>query len=226
MIVAIDGPAGAGKSTLAKAIAEHLGFLHIDSGAMYRAVALAALDRGITPDKRLEISHLAAQISIFLEAGKVLLDGQDVTKRIRTPEIAAAASQVAAIPGVREALRNKQRDYASAGNVVMDGRDIGTEIFPEAELKLYLDANVDERASRRLHDIQNLGRDASIEDVKREMQERDERDSKRDVAPLRQAQDAVYLDTSGMSVQQVVELVEQLIAERTGRVAFAGKDPA
>lgn len=214
MIIAIDGPAGAGKSTLAKAIAQRCEFLHIDSGAMYRAVALAALEQGIALNDAESLTALCRRVQLELDGRSVRLGGRDVTTAIRTPEVAQGASMVSAISGVREAMTSLQRRFAERGDVVMDGRDIGTEVFPHAELKLYLDASGDERARRRLHDIEALGRHDSIEHVKQDMDDRDKRDRERKVAPLRMAADAILLDTTGVGIDELVERVGVMIAER------------
>jgi cytidylate kinase len=214
MIVAIDGPAGAGKSTVAKAIAAQFGFQHIDSGAMYRAVALAARDQGAGWKDADGLARVAARIRIEFEGARILLEGLDVTQEIRTPEIAQGASIVASVPGVRDALTGQQRALARRGDVVMDGRDIGTVVFPHAELKLYLDAATDERAERRYHDLESQGRHPSLPEVRQELELRDQRDKTRATAPLRPAPDAVILDTTKLPVEEVIQRVAALIRER------------
>ena len=212
--IAIDGPAGAGKSTVAKLVAAALGYLYIDTGAMYRAVALAALRRGIAVDDAPALTKLAQEISIELEneAGdyRVYCDGEDVSAAIRTAEVGNAASPVSAVPGVREALVAAQQRLGARGCVVMDGRDIGTKVLPQAECKVFLTASIEERARRRALELAAKGQDADIEQVRRDMEERDARDSSRAHSPLLQAADAVLLDSSDMTIKQVVEHVLQL----------------
>jgi len=195
VIVAIDGPAGAGKSTVARAVARALGFTYLDSGAMYRCVALAAL-RG---------NDDVAALDIALDNGTVCLDGEDVSHLIRTPEVSERASQVAADPQVRQALVRKQRALLDEGDWVAEGRDIGTVVAPDAELKVYLTAAPEERARRRAAE---LGR--PVERVLAEMEERDERDTTREHSPLRAADDAVEVDTTGLSIDQVVDRIAEL----------------
>ena len=202
MIVAIDGPAGAGKSTVARGVARALGFTYLDSGAMYRSVALAVLERGGEP------ADVARAIEV--EVGeRVLLDGRDVTEAIRTPEVSEAASRVAADPGVREALVEKQRELLASGDWVAEGRDIGTVVAPGAELKVFLSASGEERARRRAAE---LGADPDT--VLAEQALRDERDRTREHSPLEPAPGAVELDTTGLSVDEVVERIAGLVRER------------
>ena len=202
MIVAIDGPAGAGKSTVARGVARALGFTYLDSGAMYRCVALAVLERGGEP------ADVARAIEV--EVGeRVLLDGRDVTEAIRTPEVSEAASRVAADPGVREALVEKQRELLASGDWVAEGRDIGTVVAPGAELKVFLTASGEERARRRAAE---LGADPDT--VLAEQALRDERDRTREHSPLEPAPGAVELDTTGLSVDEVVERIAGLVRER------------
>jgi len=194
MLIAIDGPAGAGKSTVARAVADALGFTYLDSGAMYRCVALAELRGAADP----------AACAIGL-GGRVTLDGEDVTEAIRTPEVTARASEVAARPEVREALVDKQRELIATGDYVAEGRDIGTVVAPGAELKVFLTASPQERARRRAAE---LGGD--VEQVLADQAQRDERDATRAHSPLRAAGDAVEVDTTGLSVQQVADQIVQL----------------
>jgi CMP/dCMP kinase len=200
MVIAIDGPAGAGKSTVAKAVAARLGFTYLDSGAMYRCVALASLERGIDP------GEVAAAVRIDL-GERVLLDGRDVTDAIRTPEVSEAASRVAAMPPVRSAMVAEQRRLMSSGDWVAEGRDIGTVVKPDAEVKVFLTADPVERARRRATE---LGVDP--ETVLAEQTIRDERDRTRSDSPLRPADGAVELDTTGLSLEQVVDRVAALAA--------------
>ncbi|HEY2216103.1 MAG TPA: (d)CMP kinase [Solirubrobacteraceae bacterium] len=207
MLVAIDGPAGAGKSTVARAVARELGFTYLDSGAMYRCIALLSIEQ---PDVDAAALARGAQIELREHDGspQVLLDGRDVSKQIRSSEVSAAASLVAADRGVREALVAKQRALIDAGNWVAEGRDIGTVVAPDAELKVYLTASPAERARRR---AEELGADAAV--VLAEQSLRDERDSKREHSPLQAAPDAVMLDTTGLDVEQVAARVATLARE-------------
>ncbi len=210
VIVAIDGPAGAGKSTVARAVARRLGFLYIDSGAMYRAVALWALRVGVALDDVHRLEQLARQARIEFDAGRVLLNGEDVTAAIREPSVSEAASKIAACGGVRRAMSAEQRRIAAAHSSVMEGRDIGTVVFPEAQVKIFLDADPGERARRRAAET-----GIAPDQVAREMEERDRRDRTRTEAPLLQAPDAEYLDTSGLSPEQVEEAILKLVRKRT-----------
>jgi cytidylate kinase len=198
MIVAIDGPAGSGKSTVARAVARRLGFTYLDSGAMYRSVGLATLERGGEP------ADVARAIELEL-GERVRLDGRDVTEAIRAPEVSEAASRVAADPGVREALVAKQRELMRRGDWVAEGRDIGTVVAPDAEVKVYLTASDEERARRRADEL-----GADVGTVLAEQAIRDERDRSREHSPLEPAPGAIELDTTGLSVDEVVERVAEL----------------
>ena len=212
LIVAIDGPAAAGKSTIARAIAERLGFTYIDSGAMYRAVALWALRVGVNLDDLHRLEQLAKEARIEFAAGDstVMLNGEDVTSAIREPAVSAAASKVSLAPGVRRAMREEQRRIGAAHSVVMEGRDIGTVVFPDAQVKVYLDATPQVRAGRRAAETGEM-----IEQIAEQIAERDHRDRTRTEAPLTQAPDAEYLDTTGLSPSQVEEAILKLVRERT-----------
>ena len=210
IIVAIDGPAGAGKSTVARAVAERLGFLHVDSGAMYRAVALWALENGVDPGDGAKVVPMAESAEINLNGGRVLLNGRDITADVRRPEVSQAASRVSAIPGVRRELVSKQQEYAAVASVVMEGRDIGTVVYPRAQVKIYLDASPEVRARRR---VGELGGDYG--QVLREIRERDDRDATRADSPLRQAEDAVYVDTGDLDEEGVILAVLGIVRERT-----------
>ena len=219
-VIAIDGPAASGKSTVGEAVASRLGYLYFDTGAMYRAVTWLALERGVPVADEAQVTALAqaAEIDVLppvQEDGRqytVLVDGEDVTWAIREPEVAGNVSQVSAYPGVRAALVAQQRRLASRGRIVMVGRDIGTVVLPDAPLKIYLDASDQERARRRWQEEQARGGVRPYDAVLAEVRRRDEIDSTRQVAPLRPADDAVLLDSTHMTIEQVVEQVLRLMA--------------
>ncbi len=206
LIIAIDGPSGVGKGTVARAVAAALGYRHVDTGAMYRAVAWRALKDGVALGDQPALGALAARLDIDASEGSVKVNGVEVGGEIRTPEMDAAASRVARIPGVRAALVALQRRVGAAGGVVMEGRDIGTVVFPAADVKIYLDASAEERARRRVHDA-GRGEPRDPERVASEMAARDRSDRTRDVAPLAAAADAHLIDTTALSIQQVVDRV-------------------
>jgi CMP/dCMP kinase len=211
LIVAIDGPSGAGKSTLAKGIAKELGFTYLDTGAIYRALALKVLRQQLDAADEEKIGALVAatEIDLLEHDGnvEVLLDGVNVSGLIRTPEVSQMASKVSALKTVRQRLLELQRTVAERGSVVAEGRDIGTVVFPRAEVKIYVDASVEERARRRFKELQVAGREVTLEDTLREIEERDKRDSERDLAPLRKAEDALAIDSSALSADVVRERV-------------------
>jgi CMP/dCMP kinase len=217
VVVAIDGPAGAGKSTIARKVAARLGYLYVDTGAMYRAVALWALRNGTQLDDwhRLEQLAIAAHIVLEPATGRVVLNGEDVTEAIRTQEVSQAASRVAAVPAVRRQMVAKQQSFAEAHSIVMEGRDIGTVVFPEARVKIFLDADPVVRADRRLRQLEETGKREALDAVQREMKERDRRDRQRPEAPLLQAPDATYLDVTHLSVEETEEAVLKIVRERT-----------
>ncbi len=224
IIVAIDGPGGAGKSTIARAVADKLGFVYIDTGAMYRAVALWALRMGISDSDMHRLEQLANEAFIDFEAGtsRVLLNGEDVSEAIRTPEVSAAASKVSAIPAVRRALVEKQRTMAASNSVVMEGRDIGSVVFPDAQVKVFLDADPSIRAERRVLEMEGKGEAVTTGDTARELAERDRRDRTRAESPLVQAPDAMYLDSTSLSIDEVEEAVLKLVrAKVTNGKEFA-----
>ena len=205
-IIAVDGPAGAGKSTVSKICASRLGYTYIDTGAMYRAVALKVLQSGKILDE-----NLICGIDIRLdESGKVFLDGGDVTKEIRTPEVSRGASDVAKFGFVRKKLTELQRDMAKRGKVIMDGRDIGTQVLPNADLKIFLTASVDERARRRFEELKAKNFTADFDKIKKDIALRDKQDSEREIAPLAQAADAILLDSTNLSVEEVVAEILRL----------------
>jgi cytidylate kinase len=212
-VVAIDGPAGAGKSTVARRVAVELGYGYVDSGALYRAAALAALRAQVAVDDADAVAAAIATAEIGLSADSRSV-GEEVAEAIRTPEVSQAASKVSALPAVRAALVDLQRRAAHPPGIVADGRDIGTVIFPEAELKVFLDADPGERAKRRTNELIEGGKSANLAEVRREMEERDSRDRNRDVAPLRPADDAVIVDSTAMGIDEVVSLIVNEIRAR------------
>lgn len=217
VIVAIDGPAGAGKSTLAKRLAKKLGFVYIDSGAMYRAITLWALRLGVSVSDMHRLEQLAQEAKIELAAvdGRVLLNGEDVTEAIRDTKVSDAASKVSAVPAVRRVLLAVQRNMAKNQSVVMEGRDIGSVVFPEAQVKIFLDADPGERARRRALELSGKGEATDLRTVSGELHERDKRDRTRSEAPLVQAPDAEFVDTTGLSLEQVEEILLGLVRART-----------
>jgi cytidylate kinase len=220
-ILAIDGPAGAGKSTVAKRLAKVLGFLYMDTGAMYRALALKIMDRGIDPGDTEKVRRILQETKIELAddggQSRVRLDGDDVSDRVRAPEVSQLASKVSTLKVVRDQMVGLQRAMATAGGVVAEGRDIGTVVFPNAEVKIYLDASADERARRRAEEIKARGGNVSWEQTLTETIERDKRDQERAVAPLRKADDAIVIDSTSMEADQVVRRIEQEIRARMMR---------
>ncbi len=212
--MAIDGPAGAGKSTIARSLAERLGFTYIDTGAMYRAVALWALRQKLDPGDMHHMEQLALASEIELSPGRIKLNGEDVTEAIRDPNVSNAASVIAVIPGVRRAMVAKQRAVGERASVVMEGRDIGTVVFPHADVKIFLDANPNERVRRRFREVSAAGEAISERDLASQMAERDRRDSTRADAPLAQAPDAVYLDSTSLTLDEVEESILKIVRAR------------
>ncbi len=210
MIVAIDGPAGAGKSTVTARLAEALGFVRLDTGALYRTVALAATRAGLEPDDP-SLGGFVAGLDIVVRPDGILLGGEDVSLAIRTPEMSVASSRFAAVPCVRAGLLDLQRGLGRARDSVLDGRDIGTVVFPDAEAKIFLTASVRARAQRRLDELQGRGVDADLATVMAEIEARDRADSERAVAPLRKADDAVEIDTTCLDFDAVVEACRRVV---------------
>ena len=211
MIITIDGPAGAGKSTVAKALARRLGYRFLDTGAMYRAVALAAMRRGLDGSRTLEIVALTGQIEVIVEEDGVLLDGDDVTAEIRTPEVTANTHWAADNPGVREQLVEWQRRIGESENIVSEGRDQGTVVFPDAQCKIFLTATPEERARRRARDLAARGETLSEAEVLAQQTQRDHRDQSRSCGPLVAAKDAVEVITDGLSQEEVVDRIAKLV---------------
>jgi len=211
LTIAIDGPSGAGKGTVARAVAEALGYRHVDSGAMYRAVGWKALDAGIALDDEAALEALAQRSTILVTDALVAIDDVDVTREIRTPVIDRAAASVARLPKVRAVLVQRQRALGAGGGIVMEGRDIGTVVFPNADVKIYLDASPDERARRRANDPAHAGLPSAVSDVAKMMTERDRSDSTRTASPLYAAPDAHVIDTTGKSVDDVVKEVMTVV---------------
>ena len=216
--VAIDGPAGAGKSSVAKAAAQELGFVYVDTGALYRTVALYLLDHGVDPADRAAVEAELPKIEVGLkhtpEGQKMYLCGRDVTGEIRTPEVSMATSTCSAIPAVRSFLLQLQRDLAEKNNVLMDGRDIGTVVLPHAQLKIFLTASPEERARRRVLQLEEAGQKVEYESILKDIQQRDYQDSHRAAAPLRPAEDSVLLDTTGDTFEESVAKLEGLVRAR------------
>jgi CMP/dCMP kinase len=228
LTIAIDGPAGSGKSSVARRVAALLGYLYLDSGAMYRALALKAIQQGVALEDESGLETLAKNARIELRApsqeqeaagakNSVFLDGRDVTTDIRTADVAQAASQLATIAGVRRVLVGEQQRAGAAGGVVMEGRDIGTVVFPEAELKIFLDASPEERAERRWKEHQEKGDPVTLAEVFDEVIERDKRDRERRVSPLMRATDAILVDNTAMSIEETARLIVMLVREREGK---------
>ncbi|HEX2937852.1 MAG TPA: (d)CMP kinase [Ruminiclostridium sp.] len=216
--IAIDGPAGAGKSTLSRMLASRLGFIYVDTGALYRTIGIFALRNGISPSDKVGVCGLLNKINIQIQfisgTQHVILNGEDVSQKIRTPDVSMAASQVSAIPEVRNFLLDLQKNLAANNNVVMDGRDIGTVILPNAKIKLFLTASPEDRARRRYEEMLSRGQKADYQNVLMDMKKRDEADSDRGIAPLKPAEDALIVDTTGFELKQSLEKLTSIVKER------------
>lgn len=215
--VAIDGPAGAGKSTIAKAAAKELGFIYVDTGALYRAVAYNAVKNGVIDDEQRIISMLddtKVELKYVEGVQSVYLNGEDVSGFIRTPEISMGASKVSAIPQVREFLLNLQREIAKTNNVIMDGRDIATVVLPDAEVKIFLFASPECRAERRYKELVEKGENVSFDDVLKDVNQRDYQDSHREIAPLKPSEESIMADTSELTLQESIDLIVNTIKEK------------
>jgi cytidylate kinase len=218
LVIAIDGPAGAGKSTIASRLARTLGYVNLESGAMYRALALKSIETGVAPEDGAGLLALANQSTIELEptpdGNRVLLDKRDVSVRIRERDVTDAASRVSTHPGVRQWMVSRQREMGAQGGVIMEGRDIGTVVFPNAEVKIFLDADSSVREGRRVTQANAQDDPARAEKLKEDMRERDRRDTTRATAPLKAAVDAVHIDSSSLTIEQVIARAEQIVAEK------------
>ncbi len=219
--IAIDGPAGAGKSTIAKKVSANLGFVYVDTGAMYRAMAVYFLDNGIDTDNEEEVGKACNNVNIVIEykagAQQVILNGNNITGRLRTEEVGNTASKTAVYPEVRKKLVELQKELARTTDVVMDGRDIGTCVLPDAICKIYLTASVETRAMRRLNELQAKGVEADLEVIKKDIADRDYRDMNRDVSPLKQAEDAVLVDSSDMGIDEGTDRIISIFKEKAGK---------
>lgn len=219
LVIAIDGPSGAGKSTIARQLAMRLGYKQIDTGAMYRAVAWLISQAGIDPDNDIEVERFCSEVDVRLECSsctqRVIANGQDVTDRIRTPEMSLMTSRISALKPVREAMMRSQRKMGRNGGVVLEGRDIGTVVFPDAELKFYLDASPEERGRRRYAELTEKGEQVTLEETIQAVSRRDEQDTQRDLAPLRQAEDAIPIDSSNIGIEEVLAIMEAAFLEKS-----------
>jgi len=218
LIIAVDGPSGAGKSTIARLLSKRLGYLYLDTGAMYRAVALAVKRAGVSPDDDDALTAVCREAEIsFVRTDDhchVFLDGEDVSAAIRTPELSLLTSKISMKKAVRDILARRQRELGQDGGVVLEGRDIGTVVFPDADLKFFLSASAEERGKRRYLELKAKGEDVQLERTIAEVAQRDQQDAQREHAPLRRADDAIDIDSTGLSIEEVVALMEEKIKER------------
>lgn len=215
MIIAIDGPSGAGKSTLSKKLAKRLNYIYIDTGALYRTVGLKFINNSVDLDNKAQVEEILSQTTVDINyvnsEQRVYLDGEDVSDKIRTPEVSLMASNASALPEVRAFLLGMQRSIANGKNVILDGRDIGTVVFPNAEVKIFLSASAEERAKRRYDELVLKGQDVTYEQVLKDLKQRDYNDSHRDIAPLKQADDAYAFDTTGNTFEQSLDLLVEYL---------------
>ena len=227
LIIAIDGPAGSGKSTIAQHLARKLGYVNLESGAMYRALGLKAIESCVPLDDEAHLTELAQRSTIALDptplGNRVLLDGRDVSLRIRDADVSDAASRVSVHPRVREWMVAHQREMGSLGGVIMEGRDIGTKVFPDAEVKIFLDAKLDVRAQRRVTQVAAADDPSRAKQITEQMAQRDRRDSTRAESPLVPASDAVIIDSSSMSIEEVVHRIEKVVEQRLRRASDGAK---
>jgi len=214
MIIAIDGPAGSGKSTTAKIVAEKLGFIHINTGAMYRGIALKCLKQDINPDDIVEMENILSETAFQLsgeDGSQMYMNGKDISFEITSTEVTETVSRISAIPMVREKLVHYQREMAEGQDVVLEGRDIGTVVIPNADFKFFLIADIDERAKRRMKDMETKGEIVTLEELIGELAERDRKDSTREHSPLKKAEDAVEIDTTGLSIEDQVDCIVEIV---------------
>lgn len=220
--IAVDGPAGSGKSTVAKTVAKKLGIIYVDTGAMYRAVAYFCIQKGVSPQDEAGVLSLLNEMNLEIQpqsgGQRILLDGEDITDKIRTQEIGQGASNVAKIQSVRQKLGDMQREMAKNNSVIMDGRDIANYVLPQAEVKIYMDAGVDERARRRVGELKAKGENPVFETIREEIIQRDENDMNRVYNPLHKSKEAIYLDTTAMSIDEVVEKILKITEEKVRKV--------
>jgi len=221
LTIAIDGPSGAGKSTVARALSKRLGYLYVDTGAMYRTVALRAKEKGISPENELALSRLASSLHItFVKDGEqthIFCDGEELAEAIRTPEISLLASSISRQKGVREALVRMQKEMGRDGGVILEGRDVGTVVFPDADVKFYLDAETDERAKRRYHEMVQKGVNVDLKETQQELAQRDHSDMHRNHSPLKRANDAVFIDSTHRSAAEIVEEMVRVVKAKAKR---------
>jgi cytidylate kinase len=228
LTIAIDGPSGAGKSTIARSLGRRLGYIYIDTGAMYRSVALRVKEKSISPENELALSQLASSLHItFVTEGEqthIFCEGEEITEAIRTPEISRLASSISRQKGVREALVQMQREMGKEGGVILEGRDIGTVVFPDADVKFYLDAESDERVRRRYHEMVEKGVNVDFKETQEELLQRDHNDLHRSHSPLKKANDAVFIDSTHRSVEEIVEEMVRIVKAKANGVKLVIAD--